>query len=127
MVLSSFHPRRCFPPSMLSHGPICSHFQHQSPEALSSRVLCSAISNSVTPWTGLPGSSVHGILQQEYWRGLQFPSPGDLPNPRIIPMSPASPALQVDSSPLHNLGINDTHIPSFFGFPSHLRSPQSID
>ena len=28
----------------------------------------------------LPGSSVHGISQQEYWRGLPFPSPGDLPD-----------------------------------------------
>ena len=29
----------------------------------------------------LPGSSLCGILQQEYWRGLPIPSPGDLPNP----------------------------------------------
>ena len=28
-----------------------------------------------------PGFSVHGILQQEYWSGLPFPSPGDLPDP----------------------------------------------
>ena len=41
----------------------------------------------------LPGSSVHGILQQEYWSGLPFPSPGDLPNPRITPASLASPAV----------------------------------
>ena len=26
-----------------------------------------------------PGSSVHGILWQEYWNGLPFPSPGDFP------------------------------------------------
>ena len=37
----------------------------------------------------LPGFSVHGILQQEYWSGLPFPSPGDLPNPGIEPLSPA--------------------------------------
>ena len=37
----------------------------------------------------LPSSSVHGILQEEYWRGLPFPSPGDLPNPGIEPKSPA--------------------------------------
>ena len=30
-----------------------------------------------------PGSSVHGIFQQEYWSGLPFPSPGDLPDPGI--------------------------------------------
>ena len=35
-----------------------------------------------------PGSSVHGISQQEYWSGLPFPSPGDLPDPGIEPMSP---------------------------------------
>ena len=27
--------------------------------------------------------------QQEYWSGLPFPLPGDLPNPRIQPSSPA--------------------------------------
>ena len=34
---------------------------------------------------------------QEYWSGLLFPSPGDLPDPGIKPTSPAeSPAMQVD-------------------------------
>ena len=37
----------------------------------------------------LPGSSVYGIFQQGYWSGLPFPSPGDLPNPGIDPVSPA--------------------------------------
>ena len=31
--------------------------------------------------------------RQEYWNGLPFPSPGDLPNPGTEPMSPVSPAL----------------------------------
>ena len=39
----------------------------------------------------LPGSSVHGILQQEYWSGLPFPPPGDLPDPGIEPESLKSP------------------------------------
>ena len=30
-----------------------------------------------------------GFSRQEYWTGLPFPSPGDLPNPRTQPMSPA--------------------------------------
>ena len=34
--------------------------------------------------------------RQEYWNGLLFPSPGDLPNPRI---EPGSPTLQADSLP----------------------------
>ena len=32
--------------------------------------------------------------RQEYWSGLPFPSPGDLPNPEI---EPGSPALQADA------------------------------
>ena len=43
-----------------------------------------------------PGSSVHGISRQEYWSGLPFPSPVDLPNPGI---KPGSPELQADSLP----------------------------
>ena len=37
-----------------------------------------------------------GFFRQEYWSGLPFPSPGDLPKPGI---EPATPALQVDSLP----------------------------
>ena len=37
----------------------------------------------------LPGSSVHGIFQQEYWSELPFPSPGYLLDPGIEPMFPA--------------------------------------
>ena len=41
-----------------------------------------------------------GFSMQEYWSGLPFPPPGDLPNPGIKPLSLATPALQVDSLPL---------------------------
>ena len=37
-----------------------------------------------------------GFPRQEYWSGLSFPSPGDLPDPGI---EPGSPALQADSLP----------------------------
>ena len=30
-----------------------------------------------------------GFLRQEYWNGLPFSSAGDLPDPGILPMSPA--------------------------------------
>ena len=43
-----------------------------------------------------PGSSVHGILQTR-----MFPSPGDLPDREI---EPVSPALQADSLPLSQQG-----------------------
>ena len=42
-----------------------------------------------------------GFPKQEYWSGLLFPSPGDLPDPGIEPMSPAWKA---DSLPLSPLG-----------------------
>ena len=35
----------------------------------------------------LPGSSVHGILRQEYRNSLPWPSPGNLPDPGIKPSS----------------------------------------
>ena len=38
-----------------------------------------------------------GFSRQEYWSELPFPSPGDLSDPGIEPMSPVSPALQADS------------------------------
>ena len=39
---------------------------------------------------GPPGSSLSmGFLRQEYWSGLPFPSPGDLPDPGTEPRSPA--------------------------------------
>ena len=50
----------------------------------------SVVSSSVTPWTGscqAPPSTE--FSRQEYWSGLLFPSPGDLPNPGIKPASPA--------------------------------------
>ena len=37
-----------------------------------------------------------GYSRREYWSGLPFPSPGDLPNPGI---EPGSPVLQEDSLP----------------------------
>ena len=52
------------------------------------------VSDSCNPMDcSLPGFSVHGILPA---RILEFPSPGDLPDPGI---EPSSPALQADSLP----------------------------
>ena len=63
---------------------------------------CLVVSTSVTTWTvahRIPLSM--GFSQQEYWNGLLFLTPGDLPNPGI---GPASPALQVSSLPLSHRG-----------------------
>ena len=45
-----------------------------------------------------------GYSKHEYWSGLPFSYPGDLPNPGIKPTSSMSPALQADSLPLNYLG-----------------------
>ena len=47
----------------------------------------------------LPGSSVRGISQAEYWHGLQFPSPGHLPDPEIESMSHALAVKFVNAEP----------------------------
>ena len=62
--------------------------------------LTSAVSNSVISWTLAHQAPLSmGFSRQEYWSGLPFPPPGDLPNPGIEPTSPVSPALQADSLP----------------------------
>ena len=43
----------------------------------------------MTPWTTVRQASLSmGFPRQEYWSGLPFPSPGDLPDPGIELMSP---------------------------------------
>ena len=49
-----------------------------------------------------------GFSRQEYWSGLPFPSPGDLPYPGI---EPVSPALQVDSLPSEPPQISEALLP----------------
>ena len=53
-----------------------------------------------TPWTvahQTPPSME--FSKQEYWSGLPFPSPGDLPDPGIEPRSPALQADVLSSEP----------------------------
>ena len=45
-----------------------------------------------------------GLYRQEYWSGLPFYSPKDLPNPEIKPTFHAAPGLQVNSLPLSPWG-----------------------
>ena len=47
-----------------------------------------------TPWTVAKQAPLSmGFSRQEYWSGLPFPSPGDLPDPGMEPTSLTSPAL----------------------------------
>ena len=53
----------------------------------------------VTPWTvARQAPPSMEFSRQEYWSGLSFPSPGDLPDPGI---EPRSPTLQADSLPAY--------------------------
>ena len=70
--------------------------------------------------------------RQEYWSGLPFPSPGDLPNPGI---ELRSPALQADSLPTELQGSTgkpvlfhmDTHISNVYSiYPSHLGTENTV-
>ena len=51
--------------------------------AVWSHHLCPTLCGPVAPPLSV------GFSRQEYWGGLPFPSPGDLPNPGIETMSPA--------------------------------------
>ena len=56
------------------------------------------MSDSATPLTVAHQAPLSkGFSRQEYCSGLPFPSPGDLSDPAIEPMSPVAPALKADS------------------------------
>ena len=62
----------------------------------------SVVSNSMTPQTAARQAPLSmEFSRQEYWSGLPFPSPGDLPHPGI---KPRAPGLQADSLPSEPLG-----------------------
>ena len=84
-----------------------------------------------------PGSSLHGISRQEYWGGLSFPLPGDLPDPETESVSPASPALahrfftteppgepQFSSVPQSCPNLCDSMDSSTPGLPVHHQLPE---
>ena len=51
----------------------------------------------MTPWAvAYQAPLFMEFSRQEYWSGLPFPSPGDLPDPGI---EPGSPTLQADALP----------------------------
>ena len=60
------------------------------------------------PWTVVYQAYLSmGFSRQEYWSGLPFPSPGDLPDPGI---EPRSPALQADALPSEPPGKKKVNI-----------------
>ena len=60
----------------------------------------------VTPLTvAYPAPLSMGFSRQEYWSGLPFPSPGDLPDPGIKPGFPTLEADSLTSEPPGNVYI----------------------
>ena len=69
---------------------------------LCSECVCVCYPVFTTQWTiTLQPPLSREFSRQEYWSGLPFPSPGDLPNPGI---EPGSASLKVDSSPFESPG-----------------------
>ena len=63
----------------------------------------------VTPWTvAYQAPPSMGFSRQEYWSGLPFPSPGNLPD---LGIEPGSPALQADALTSAPPGIGIPHFP----------------
>ena len=71
-----------------------------TPEVPGSEVEVKSLSRVrlfATPWTVAYKAPLSMVFsRQEYWSGLPFPSPGDLPHPGI---EPRSPTLQADALP----------------------------
>ena len=67
--------------------------------------LFSRDDDSAVPWSEACQDPLSvGFPRQEYWNLLPVPTPGDLPDPGIEPMSLAFPAFQVDSLLLSHQG-----------------------
>ena len=81
----------CHPPGDLSNSGI----KPRSPALLLLLLLLllscfSRVRLCATPYTAAHQAPVFlGFSRQEYWSGLPFPSPEDLPNPETEPISPA--------------------------------------
>ena len=73
--------------------------------ALETAHCCSVTKSCLTlatPWTAVHQAPLSvGFPRQEYWSGLSFPFPGDLPDPGL---EPGSLALQADSLPIEAPG-----------------------
>ena len=68
------------------------------------RVVCAVLSRArlfATPWAVAHQAPLSmEFSRQEYWSGLPFPFPGDLPDPGMEALTRKLPALQADALPL---------------------------
>ena len=79
------------------------------------RIVFSHVQILVTLWTVACQAPLSmGFFRQEYWSGLTFPSPGDLPDPGIEPGSPALETDTLTSEPTKKGRSNDNYIINSF-------------
>ena len=92
-VLSYLPCGRHQPYTVASHSGVKSSAAQRHPVE-SESVSCSVVSDSVAPWTVAHQATLSmEFSRQEYWSGLPYPSPRDLPDPGV---EPGSPTLQAD-------------------------------
>ena len=97
---------------------VCVHAQ-----SLTGPTLCNPMN------CNLQASLSMGFSRQEYWSGLPFPPPGDLPDPGIQPSSPVSPALAgrlFTTEPPGKPGFNGTHAGFQFQYWSTLHAYKDL-
>ena len=84
------------------------------------RQLLSRVQLFAIPWTIARQAPLSmEFSRQEYWSGLSFPSPGDLPDPRIEPRSPALQAASLQSDPPGKHSVKDVALNSCHGSQSN--------
>ena len=90
MVFSEYMPRSrtvgsylIFIPSFFKESPYC------SPKKVKLKLLSHVQLFVTTRTIAYQAPPSMGFSRQEYWSGLPFPSPGDLPDLGIVPASPA--------------------------------------
>ena len=88
-LLSSASPALQTDSLLLSHQGSCIYIYMKKVKEKKVKSL-NCVLLFVTSWTiAYQASPSMGFSRQEYWNGLPFPSPRDLPDPRILPASPA--------------------------------------
>ena len=79
-------------------------------------MICCLVTKSyiwlfVTPWPVACQTPLSmGFPRQEYWSGLPFPAPGDLPDPEVEPLSPSLAGGFFTAEPPGKPLWNDYHI-----------------
>ena len=104
LILGFQPPELCENTILLFQPPVCITWLHQSEKTNLLLLFSGSIMSDffATPWTVVHQAPLSvRFSRQEYWGGLPFSPPGDLPHPGV---QPGSPSLQTDSLPVSHLG-----------------------